>query len=69
MNKLKHIFAHQTLRTLYYLICLFDLTYKLTYNVYNSMTLHNINTYISCYEIIYDNVSDIVIVSTIEYIH
>ena len=30
------------------------------------MTLHN-NTYISSYETIYDNVSDIVIVSTIEY--
>ena len=29
--------------------------------------LYIINTYSSCYETIYDNVSDIVIVSTIEY--
>ena len=31
------------------------------------MTLHNKYVCISCYETIYDNVSDIVIVSTVEY--
>ena len=33
------------------------------------MSLHNKYVYISCYETIYDNVSDIVIASTIQYFH